>query len=76
MHCRRTSAEWKAAATEFSSQRNFHRTLGAIDGKHVAIRCPKNGGSLYFNYKSFHSMIRFGLVDANYKFMWVDVGVS
>ena len=73
MHCPRTSAEWKAVA---SSRWNFHRTLGAIDGKHVAIRCPKNGGSLYFNYKGFHSIILFAFADANCKFMWEDVGVN
>ena len=76
MHCPRTSAEWKAVAVDFSSRWNFHHTLGAIDGKHVAIRCPKNGGSLYFNYKGFHSIILFALVHANYKFMWVDVGAN
>ena len=45
-----------------------------IDGKHVVIICPKHGCSLYFNYKDFHSIILFALVDANYKYMWVDVG--
>ena len=54
-------------AAEFSSRWNFHHTLGATDGKHVAIRCPKKGGSLYF---------LFACVDANYMFMWVDVGVN
>ena len=37
MHFPRTSAEWKAVARDFSSRWNFHHTLGAIDGKHVAI---------------------------------------
>ena len=63
-------------AADFSSRWNFHHTLWAIDGKHVAIRCLKNGGSLYFNYKGFHLIILFALVDANYKFMWVNVGVN
>ena len=76
MHCPRTCAEWKAVAAEFSERWNFHYTLGAIDGKHVAIGCPRNGWSLYFNYKGFHSINLFALVDANYKFMWVDVGVN
>ena len=50
----RTSDAWKQVAAEFFSRWNFHHTLGAIDDKHVAIRCPKNGGSLYYNYKGFH----------------------
>ena len=76
MHCPRTTDQWKAVATEFSSRWNFHHTFGAIDGKHVAIRCHNNGGSLYFNYRGFHSIILFVIVNANYKFMWVEVGVN
>ena len=75
-HCRRTSDQWKAVAAEFSSRWNFHHTLGAIDGNHVANRCPKNGGSLYLSYKVFHWIILFVFVDANYKFMWVDMGAN
>ena len=57
LQCPHTSDPWKQVAAEFSSRWNFHHTLGAIDGRHVAIRCPKNGGSLYYNYKGFHSII-------------------
>ena len=76
MQCPRNSDAWKQVAAEFSSRWNFHHTLGAIDGKHVAIRCPNNGASLYFNYKGFHSIILLALVDAKYKFLWVDVGTN
>ena len=45
-------------------------------GKHVAIRCPKNGGSLHYNYNGFHFIIFLALVDVKYKFLWVDVGTN
>ena len=76
LHCPRTSDAWKQVAAKLSTTWNFHHTLGAIDNKHVAIRCPKNGGSLCYSYKDFHSVILLALVDAKYKFLWVDVGTN
>ena len=43
--------------------------MGTLDGKHIAIKCPKNGGSLYYSYKGFRSIVLMKLVDADYKFI-------
>jgi len=40
------------------------------------IRCPKNSGLLYYNYKGYFSVIFMALVDANYKLIWVIVGAN
>jgi hypothetical protein len=50
------------------------KCIGSIDGKHCRIKCPPNGGFWYFNYKSFHSLHLFGVVDANLCFTLIDVG--
>lgn len=45
-----------------------------IDGKHVRINAPAPGGSEYFNYKKYPSVVLLALVDGNKKFLCVDVG--
>ncbi|XP_041349310.1 putative nuclease HARBI1 [Gigantopelta aegis] len=72
--CPTTTDEWKDIAKHFSDKWQFLHCLGALDGKHIAIKCPKGGGSLYYNYKGFHSSILMALVDGDYKFTWVEVG--
>lgn len=71
-----TEAEWKKIAYEFLMQWNFNNCIGALDGKHVVIRPPANSGSYYFNYKHTFSLVLLALVDADYKFMYVDVGCN
>lgn len=48
--------------------------LGSLDGKHIRCRRPANSGSAFFNYKGFYSVVLFACVDAEYKFMYVNVG--
>ena len=69
-----TKEEWRTVAGEFESMWNFPNCLGALDGKHVAIDCPKNGGSNYYNYKGFHTLVLMAIYDAKYCFTLVNIG--
>lgn len=64
----------KMNADDFYKKWNFPHCVAAIDGKHIRIKCPKNSGSLFFNYKEYFSLVLLALVDANCKFIAVDVG--
>lgn len=67
-------AEWLEVERVFSARWNFHHCCGALDGKHVRIVKPKKSGSDFYCHKGFFSIILLGLVDANYKFIWANVG--
>ena len=66
--------EWKAIAKEYEEKWNLPHCVGAIDGKHIRITSPKKSGSLYYNYKKYFSVLLLGVVDADYKFIYADVG--
>lgn len=74
MKCPTTPEEWRAISHDFLKRWNFPHTCGALDGKHINCRCPPNSGSLYYNYKGFYSVVLMALVDADYKFIWADIG--
>lgn len=66
--------DYKQKSAEFAYKWNFPNCILGIDGKHVRIRSPNNSGSLFHNYKDFFSIILLAMVDANYKFVAVDIG--
>ena len=66
--------KWKNIADEFEELWQFPHCLGSLDGKHIMIQAPKNSGSLFFNYKKHFSVALLAVVDANYKFVIVDIG--
>ena len=69
-----TQEDWRRISEEFRRRWNVPHACGALDGKHVAIKRPAHTGSQYYNYKGFFSIVLMGLVDANYRFIWADVG--
>lgn len=71
---RPTEDMWRDIALQFLEKWNFPNFLGAIDGKHITIVSPAHSGSLFFNYKRSFSIVLLALVDADYRFTFVQVG--
>ena len=76
MRCHTLPDDWLLVESVFRRRLNFPHAPGALDGKHIPIRCPQGGGSFYYNYKGFHSIVLLALVDGDYKYLWVDVGAA
>lgn len=69
-----TEEVWKKIAERFKTMWHFPNCIGAIDGKHINIKCPINAGSTYYNYKGSHSIVLVTIVDVDYKLITIDIG--
>ena len=67
---------WKEISDLFEQRWNYPNCIGAMDGKHVAIQKPPGTGKEFFNYKKYCSIVLMAVVDADYKFIWVDIGAN
>ena len=69
-----SKVEWQTISDDFFARWNFPNCIEAIDGKEVMIQCPVNSGSLFYNYKSYFSIILLAVASADYRFVMVDIG--
>jgi hypothetical protein len=76
LKCHENVEEWKEIARGFVKRWNFPHAWQALDGKNIRIRNPARAGSLYYKYKGFFSIVLLALVDAGYRFIWVEVGAN
>ena len=69
-----TQDEWLSISKQFLKMWDMPHVIGAIDGKHIRIECPKQSGTLYCNYKGFFSIVLLAICDATYCFTVFDLG--
>lgn len=69
-----TQEDWTEVANKFQNKANFPMCLGAIDGKHIRIENFPHAGSMNFNYKKHYSIVLLAIADADYNFLFVDIG--
>lgn len=68
--------KWKKIAEKFWQMCKFPLCVGAIDGKHVALKAPNNARSTFYDYKGYHSLVLMAIVDADLNFVIVHVGAN
>jgi hypothetical protein len=82
-HMNRTTGTTYAFSKRWNIYRNFERLQNSLKFsklhwkyrcRHIRIHCPPNPGSQYFNLEQYHSIVLQAVVDANLKFVTVDVG--
>jgi hypothetical protein len=68
----RAKQDWLLIASEFETNLEFSKCVGAVDGKHVGIKSPANSGFIFFNYKGIFSIVLLAVVDANYSLVVIE----
>jgi hypothetical protein len=63
-----SKSQFRILAKEFEALHGIPYVVGAIDGSHILVLTPINGGEDYYYLKSFHSIILQEIVDVHYKF--------
>ena len=71
-----SESDWRSVATDFEEKWNFPNCIGAIDGKHVIMKCPSNAGSRFFNYKKTYSIVLLAVCGPDYEVIYADVGAN
>ncbi|CAI6368596.1 unnamed protein product [Macrosiphum euphorbiae] len=64
--------KWKSISQKFETRANFPNCIGAVDGKHVRIVHPLN--SMHINYKGYSSIVLMAVADADYRFVYANIG--
>jgi len=72
----KSSEDWLKRAKEFEKMWDLPHVIGAIDGKHIRIKCPSDTGTSFHNYKGLiiFSIVLLAVCDAKYCFTMVDLG--
>ena len=76
MHFSSKEEDWRKIAKEHAEMWQLTHRIGAIDGKNISLFSPVKSGSTYFNYKGFFSIVLLALLDADYKFTYLDIDVK
>lgn len=63
-------------ADEFAMKWQFPLCIGALDGKHIEFQPKRKDGSFYYNYKGTNSIVLLALVDAECRFIYINVGCN
>ncbi|XP_011202945.2 uncharacterized protein LOC105225956 [Bactrocera dorsalis] len=69
-------SELKDIAEKFYVKTGMPNCMGAINAKHIHITRPKDGGSVYYNFRKSFSIAVVAICDADYVFRHVDVGAE
>lgn len=66
--------EWVKVAAGFYEKTGVPNIIGALDGKHIKIKCPANSNSAFYSYKGYCSTVILVLCDADYNILYYSIG--